>query len=397
MTRKFISLAIISALVSTLFAYVPLTVSGAEGEINPYAAFMNLPPNQFKPESLLALNESDYNGEYYYDRDGFMDSAWFSVGVMVRDLRYFDVLLIGDCYEYGGTARIVYADGTVVDGTREVFTDGERITLVFDQSKIGMRYAYVVSVKTVRGNAYGTKLKAINGYWDAGYETIYIGPAAFSPYVPIRTGGNGSIEGVYYTKDGDYFHIYLPPPANLPEQASPPPASNESLEPVSFNEAAVTVREIASGLEYDTLGSFQNISGPGGEIIGFSSGLIAAEKDGKMGYIDKMGNVIIPLKYDMAATFSEGFAVVEQNERFGYINTSGEVVVPPTYNAAFPFSEGLAAVRTGGLDGKIGAGIYLSGRTGFIDNTGKVVIPLSYDMASGFNGGYSSVFVTVQL
>jgi len=42
----------------------------------------------------------------------------------------------------------------------------------------------------------------------------------------------------------------------------------------------------------------------------FSEGLAAVKKDGKWGFIDTDNNVVIPFKYDIAASFSEGLAIV---------------------------------------------------------------------------------------
>ena len=96
MKKRFVGLAIISALIITLFAYAPIKVSGADGGADPYAELMDVPPDQFTPEALLALNGPDYNGEYSYRKNGRYGfwEAWFSVGVMDSDYRYFDVLLV---------------------------------------------------------------------------------------------------------------------------------------------------------------------------------------------------------------------------------------------------------------------------------------------------------------
>ncbi len=94
-----------------------------------------------------------------------------------------------------------------------------------------------------------------------------------------------------------------------------------------------------------------------GEIIdefnymwSFSDGLAMVRKGdfetGKYGFIDKTGEVVVPLEYDDAQNFSEGLAVVEKDGKWGYIDKTGKVVVPlGEYDYAYPFSEGLAEVR----------------------------------------------------
>ena len=55
----------------------------------------------------------------------------------------------------------------------------------------------------------------------------------------------------------------------------------------------------------------------------FSEGLADVRLNGKWGFIDKSGKVVIPFKYDDALPFSEGFAVVELDGKDGYIDKNG--------------------------------------------------------------------------
>ncbi len=114
----------------------------------------------------------------------------------------------------------------------------------------------------------------------------------------------------------------------------------------------------------------------------------------KCGYIDRTGKVVIPLKFDEAATkFSNGLAWVVINERLGYIDKTGKVKIPlkftfhfnssPRYFEDGPFvtinrevldvnfDRGLAAVKIpqacGSSDGND------CDRYGYIDTTGKLV------------------------
>jgi hypothetical protein len=118
-----------------------------------------------------------------------------------------------------------------------------------------------------------------------------------------------------------------------------------------------------------------------GRISGFSEGLAVVGKDGKAGYIDKTGTIVIPLEYDDATAFSEGLAAVGKDNKWGYIDKTGAVVIPLEYDR-FPraddFSEGLAAVGKGN-------------KWGYIDKTGAVAIPLEYDEAYYFSEGLAAV------
>jgi len=89
----------------------------------------------------------------------------------------------------------------------------------------------------------------------------------------------------------------------------------------------------------------------------FHEGLAAVELNGKWGFIDKMGNLVIGrhwrhgLTYDAVGSFSEGLAAVELNGKWGFVNKKGREVIKLKYDWVDPFSKGLARVR---LDGKWG-------------------------------------------
>ena len=51
--------------------------------------------------------------------------------------------------------------------------------------------------------------------------------------------------------------------------------------------------------------------------------LAPVKKDGKWGYIDKKGDVVVPFKFDFADTFSDGIATVAKKDKFSFIDTSG--------------------------------------------------------------------------
>lgn len=60
--------------------------------------------------------------------------------------------------------------------------------------------------------------------------------------------------------------------------------------------------------------------------------LFVAVKDGKYGFIDKEGNVIVDYKYDKAFEFNGyGFATIKKDGKWGAINEQGQEVVAPIY------------------------------------------------------------------
>lgn len=83
----------------------------------------------------------------------------------------------------------------------------------------------------------------------------------------------------------------------------------------------------------------------------FSEGLAAVMKDGKYGYINSNGVVVLPFSYIEAGCFGDGLAAVCKDDKYSYINREGlEVISIPVseedaYGITFStFSEGAAFV-----------------------------------------------------
>jgi hypothetical protein len=68
-------------------------------------------------------------------------------------------------------------------------------------------------------------------------------------------------------------------------------------------------------------------------------------KDGKWGYMDKTGRVVIEPKYQLAWDFHEGLACVGEKALRGFIDKTGKVVIEPKYGWAGYFREGFARVN----------------------------------------------------
>lgn len=115
----------------------------------------------------------------------------------------------------------------------------------------------------------------------------------------------------------------------------------------------------------------------------YSEGLaVSYNSEHKYGYAaEPYGEVknSIPYLFDSAAKFQRGRAAVKKDGKWGFINIYGEVVIPFKYDAVFSgFFDHLAPVQTGG-------------KWGYIDRDGKVVIPMIYDSVYWFSGGNASV------
>jgi len=129
------------------------------------------------------------------------------------------------------------------------------------------------------------------------------------------------------------------------------------------------------------------------DIMGFSEGLSAVAIGSKTekinslnitvgkdwGYIDTKGNWIIRPTFEYAGSFSEGLANVRVNNKYGYINKTGQFIIKPQFRNAFVFSEGLAVV------------ISEDKKYGYINKEGSVAIEPQFDNAMRFIKGKAIV------
>jgi hypothetical protein len=166
-----------------------------------------------------------------------------------------------------------------------------------------------------------------------------------------------------------------------------------------------------------------------------AGGLYPVVKDGKWGYIDSGGKVVIELQFSRALDFHDGLARVARfeagdvygaNARWGYIDKTGKVVIEPQFSEAVSatpsrladFAEGLAFVVLNGKtvcidksgkvvfevpadlivqspfsDGLAHISQRVGTKSGYMDKTGKVAIELQYDYALEFAEGLAGVKV----
>ncbi|MGP1434854.1 MAG: WG repeat-containing protein, partial [Catonella sp.] len=129
-----------------------------------------------------------------------------------------------------------------------------------------------------------------------------------------------------------------------------------------------------------------------GGLSGFSGGLAHVSLSGRHGFINKLGEVVIPLKYDEASGFSENMATVKMNGKWGAIDRSGTEIIPLKYDAisyendkfndriqSRGFREGMLSVK-------------LNGKWGYVNQYGVEIVPMLFDeVAIFFRGGMASV------
>jgi hypothetical protein len=123
----------------------------------------------------------------------------------------------------------------------------------------------------------------------------------------------------------------------------------------------------------------------------FSDGLAKAAVDGKIGFIDKSGRFRVEPQFALSefnfitlwglnalGDFHEGLALVKRSNRHGFISETGQMAVEPKFEDARDFSEKLAAVK-------------INSRWGFIDQAGRIVVEPKFEDADSFSEGLAPV------
>ena len=166
---------------------------------------------------------------------------------------------------------------------------------------------------------------------------------------------------------------------------------------------------------------------------GYSDGYAPVMKDGKWGFIDTEGNLVIPCEWDYcqsfsngyvsvfrgeltdynypdrgvysfidaegnvlsegwedAGIFSDGFAYVKENGKYGYIDVEGNLVIPCTWDDAYNFNDGVGVVFSGGLT-KYGSADAEKGTFYMLDVQGNTLGEIVCDAYPSFYDGYAWV------
>jgi hypothetical protein len=172
-------------------------------------------------------------------------------------------------------------------------------------------------------------------------------------------------------------------------------AEYETVTDFSSGLAGAVTKKIAGGYEVmdggyiNKLGNFV-IPAQFDGIGMFSENLAAVRRFGqRWSYIDPDGKTVLPAKYENAGRFVSGLAAVEvstaQGYRWGFIDKTGKMAIQPKYVKARVFSEGLAGVQTA------------SGKWGYIDVEGKLLIPDKFEGVEHFSEGLAQVIVNKKM
>lgn len=114
----------------------------------------------------------------------------------------------------------------------------------------------------------------------------------------------------------------------------------------------------------------------------FSEGLSTVQIGNRYGLIDETGRYVLPLReMEYLGSVHNGLASFRANDRYGFIDTSGQEKIKPIFDWVDEFSEGLCVVRND------------KDKHGYIDTTGKLVVDFHFDYAYKFENGQAKVEV----
>ncbi|MEM7576704.1 MAG: WG repeat-containing protein [Planctomycetota bacterium] len=120
-------------------------------------------------------------------------------------------------------------------------------------------------------------------------------------------------------------------------------------------------------------------------MLRVSNGFVAVERDGRCGFLNVLGDEVIPLRFASVGSFSEGAAtvtetqggetrwgIVDKRGRYRFQDTAGEI------EAMGAMREGMVAVRVGG-------------QWGFLNKALRGAVKPTYDAVRDFSGGRAAV------
>jgi hypothetical protein len=108
--------------------------------------------------------------------------------------------------------------------------------------------------------------------------------------------------------------------------------------------------------------------------IYFYEGRACFKYEGKHGFIDMNGDIVIEPAFELATYFSDGLAPFYAGEKWGFIDTDGNIAIQPSFNGVGSFDEGMAP-------------FWYEEGIGFIDTSGNIVIEPRFQEAGWFSEG----------
>jgi hypothetical protein len=102
------------------------------------------------------------------------------------------------------------------------------------------------------------------------------------------------------------------------------------------------------------------------EVFEESEGMRGIRRDGRYGFVDSRGRLLIANRYEGIGTFREGLAPMMILGKWGFVDKEDKIAVNPNFERVTGFNSGIAIVQR-------------AGKTGIINKQGQFVLPLRYD------------------
>ncbi|OXM85557.1 WG repeat-containing protein [Paenibacillus rigui] len=206
------------------------------------------------------------------------------------------------------------------------------------------------------------------------------------PYAYISTLTNGRAMFYVMPEGGTSLYGYLD---NQGNEVIPP----QYLEATDFkqNKAVVKVKDGEYGLI--GLNGRRLATYPLAYVGPLGDGLLSFQKEtnGKYGYIDESGKVVIAPVYTVALPFQEGRAVVniaeDYKSRYGLINRTGGYVVQPGYNEIRQLGEHRVALGKA-IDPEQP---FIGSMMAIADDNGKILTEFRFQEVEDYHKGLASV------
>lgn len=273
----------------------------------------------YEPDWISYINYLGYSDGQFVVQD---DSA----------IKY--VLADGSDSEFS-TDGVSFASGVGDDGKRLIY-DGTKTRLVDD---MGVIYGFFSFVPTASGVFSEELIGVQNGEKYAYYDSL--GDKKFGDYKYAGAFQDGKAA----VWDGSKWYLINQEGAK---------ASIAEYADIVLNQEG---KYLTSGVMAAKLGNEYRLYNDAEEVIGdfvasdidmvTEDGLVAFCRDGKWGYVDLEGNVVIAPTYAGAKSFSNGLAAVFNGSKWGFINKDGQLVIDYIFtNADYFTEEGSCMIQT---------------------------------------------------
>ena len=133
-----------------------------------------------------------------------------------------------------------------------------------------------------------------------------------------------------------------------------------------------------SSMQIPTLAAKASKRGIFERLHNFSDNLAAVSVNGKWGFINEDGKMVVKPAFHEARQFHQGHASVKLVDKWGVINRKGLYIIDPAYDDMGVFAEDLLAVK-------------VDGKWGYINKSNKMVIPSQFSEALPFSSGFAAV------